>query len=99
MSRSPDRQEVEVIVVLLVLLAALVAGLPLTAVVLVTVASRQEESARSMAGRAPGRLAGAARRLLAFSAVGIARPASLGRPASSGTEARPRVMTGAGSPG
>jgi hypothetical protein len=71
-------------VALLVILAIIVAGLPLTAVLLVTVACRQEESAHSMAGCAPGRLARAARRLLAFQAVGITRPASqrsAGRPA------------------
>jgi hypothetical protein len=62
-------------VVLLVVLAIVVAGLPLAAVVLVTLACRQEETALSMAGRAPGQLARAARRLLAFSAVGISRPA------------------------
>jgi hypothetical protein len=62
-------------VVLLVVLAVVVAGLPLAAVVLVTLACRQEETALTMAGRAPGQLARAARRLLAFSAVGISRPA------------------------
>ena len=63
---------------LLVVLGIAVAGLPLTAVVLVTVACRQEETALSMAGRAPGRLARVARQLLAFNAVGISRPASRG---------------------
>jgi len=63
-------------VALLVILAIVVAGLPLTAVLLVTVACRQEETAHSMAGCAPGRLARAARRLLAFKAVSITRPTS-----------------------
>lgn len=85
-------------IALLVILAIVVAGLPLTAVLLVTVACKQEETARSMAGRAPGRLARAARRLLAFSAVGITRPASLGRPGRPTADAEPLVTTGAGSP-
>ena len=65
-------------VALWVILAVVVAGLPLTAVVLVTVACRQEETAHSMAGSAPA-LAAAARRLLAFKAVGITRPVSASR--------------------
>src|SRR5258708_4923877 len=62
-------------IVLLTIIAIVTAGVPLAAVVLVTVASRQEEPARSMAGRAPGPLACVARRLLAFQAVGISQPA------------------------
>jgi hypothetical protein len=81
-------------VALLVILASMVGGLPLTAVLLVTVACRQEEAAHSMAGCAPGRLARAARRLLAFQAVGITRSASpAGRPSSAAealTTAGPR---------
>ncbi len=86
-------------VALWVILAVVVAGLPLTAVVLVTVACRQEENAHSMAGSAPGRLAGAARRLLAFRAVGITRPASREPAASRAGAAEPLTMTGAGAPG
>src|ERR1700733_3567136 len=62
-------------IILLTASAILTPGVPLTAVVLVTLASRHEEHARSIAGRAPGALTGAARRLLGFRAVGIARPA------------------------
>src|SRR5258708_12030900 len=62
-------------IVLLTIIAIVTAGVPLAAVVLVTVASRQEETARSIAGRAPGPLARVARRLLAFQAVGISQPA------------------------
>jgi hypothetical protein len=65
-------------IILLSVIASVIAGVPLAAVVLVTVATRQEETARSIAGRAPGPLARAARRLLAFHAVGISRPASRG---------------------
>src|ERR1700733_11615534 len=63
-------------IILLTASAILTPGVPLTAVVLVTLASRHEEHARSIAGRAPGALTGAARRLLGFRAVDIARPAA-----------------------
>jgi hypothetical protein len=62
-------------IILLTAIAILITGVPLTAAVLVTLASRHEEHARSIAGRAPGALTGAARRLLGFRAIGIARPA------------------------
>jgi hypothetical protein len=62
-------------IILLTVTAIVVAGVPLAAVVLVTVASRREESAGSIADRAPGRMERAARWLLAFHATGIARPA------------------------
>ena len=61
-------------IVLLTVIAIVVAGVPLAAVVLVTVASRREDHAGSIAGRASGRTERAARRLLAFHATGIARP-------------------------
>jgi hypothetical protein len=67
--------EVNVMIILLAVVATAIVGLPLAAVVLVTVATRREETARSIAGRAPGPLARAARRVLAFHAVGITRPA------------------------
>ena len=63
-------------IILLTVAAIVIAGVPVAAVVLVTVATRREETARSIAGRAPGLAARAARRLLAFHAVGISRPAS-----------------------
>jgi hypothetical protein len=63
-------------IILLTAIAVLIVGVPLAAVILVTFASRREERARSIAGRAPGNLTGAARRLLGFRATGIARPAS-----------------------
>jgi len=63
-------------IILLTAVAVLIVGVPLAAVILVTFASRREERARSIAGRAPGNLTGAARRLLGFRATGIARPAS-----------------------
>jgi hypothetical protein len=68
--------EVNVMIILLTVAAIVIAGVPVAAVVLVTVATRREETARSIAGRAPGLAARAARRLLAFHAVGISRPAS-----------------------
>jgi hypothetical protein len=74
MCRRP--REVTVMIVLLTVIAIVITGVPLTAVALVTVASRREENARSIAGRAPGPLEGAARRLLAFHATGIGHPAA-----------------------
>jgi hypothetical protein len=73
--RLPNR-EVNLMIILLTVTAALIAGAPLVAVVLVTVASRREETALSIAGRAPGALTRAARRVVAFHARGISRPAS-----------------------
>ena len=63
-------------IILLTVIAIVVAGVPLAAVVLVTIACRREESARSMADRASGPLERAARKLLAFHASGISRPVS-----------------------
>lgn len=62
-------------IILLTLIATVITGVPLSAVLLVTVASRREETARSIATRAPGPLERAARRLLGFHAAGIGRPA------------------------
>jgi len=66
-------------IILLTVIAIVIAGVPLAAVVLVTVASRHEENAGSIGGCAPGRIERAARRLLAFHAIGIDRPAYRGR--------------------
>jgi hypothetical protein len=85
-------------IILLTLIATVLTGVPLAAVVLVTVASRREETARSMATHAPGPLERAARRLLAFHAVGIGRDQTRrrvrgrsGRPAGTGMLADPDV--------
>jgi hypothetical protein len=61
-------------IILLTVIAVVITGVPLAAVALVTLASRREETARSIAGRAPGALERAARRLLAFHATGIGHP-------------------------
>jgi hypothetical protein len=66
-------------IILLTVIAIVVAGVPLAAVVLVTIASRREENARSIGGRAPGRMERAARKVLAFQAIGIGRPPSRAR--------------------
>jgi hypothetical protein len=50
--------------IFLLIAAALVAGAPLVAAVLVSVASIREDAAQSLAGRPPGPVARAARRLL-----------------------------------
>ena len=63
-------------IILVTVAAIVIAGIPVAAVVLVSVASRREETARSIAGRAPGLAARTARRLLAFHAMGITRPVS-----------------------
>ena len=75
---------------------------PMAAIVLVSIASRREESARSLTGRAPGPVTAAARRLLAFrgsdhvaplpqrrAARGSRRPAPGRRPARPGPVPRP----------
>jgi hypothetical protein len=67
-------------IILLTVIAIVITGVPLAAVALVTVASRREQTSRSIAGRAPGPLERAARGLLAFHATGIGRPSSPGRP-------------------
>jgi hypothetical protein len=72
----PESREVDKMIILLTVIAIVIAGIPLAAVVLVTIACRREESARSMADRAPGPLERAARKLLAFHASGISRPVS-----------------------
>jgi hypothetical protein len=68
-------------IILLTAIAVLITGVPLATVALVTLASRHEEHARSIAGRAPGAMAGVARRVLGFRATGITRPASRAVPA------------------
>lgn len=50
--------------IFLLVLAAVVAGAPLIAAVLVSIESVREDTAKSLAGRPPGPLAAAARRLL-----------------------------------
>ena len=85
-------------VALWVILAIVVAGLPLTAVVLVTVACRQEETAHSMAGSRAGRLEarpGGCWPSRPWASPGP-HPASR-RPATLAA-AEPLTMTGAGAP-
>ena len=50
--------------IFLLVAAALVVGAPLVAAVMVSVASLHEDAAKSLAGRPPGLIASAARRLL-----------------------------------
>ena len=96
----PESREVDKMIILLTVIAIVIAGIPLAAVVLVTIACRREESARSMADRAPGPLERAARRLLAFHASGISRPVSRagsrdrGRSAGGHQEDTPAVPAG-----
>lgn len=71
-------------VLALIVIASLVGGLPIVCILLVALASRREDAARSMAGRAPGPLTRMARRLLGFHAVGISRPACRTRAPSRG---------------
>jgi hypothetical protein len=68
--------------IFLLVAAALVAGTPLIAAVLVSVASVREDGAKSLAGRPPGPVARAARRLLQA------------RVGGSGSLQRPRRLTG-----
>jgi hypothetical protein len=72
-------------VIFLLVLAALVAGAPLVAAVLVSVASLREDMAKSLAGQPPGPLAAAARRLVRASVGGMGslkRPVPVRRPAA-----------------
>ncbi len=62
-------------IILLTAIATVIAGVPLAAVLIVTVGTRREETARSIASHAPGPMERAARRLLCFHATGIVRPA------------------------
>jgi hypothetical protein len=86
---------VNVNVPLLIAIAILVGGLPIASILLVTLASRREEAARSIAGGAPGPLARMARRLLGFHAVGISRPACRTRAPYRGRRAHRPWVTGA----
>ena len=74
-------------IILLTVIAIVITGVPLAAVVLVAVASRREETARSIAGCAPRPLERAGRRLLAFHARGIGRPACRAWPGHRGRPA------------
>ena len=60
--------------IVLLVVAAVVAGAPLAAAVLVTVASHREDAAGTLAGRPPGPFAAASRRLLCLSIGGTAYP-------------------------
>jgi hypothetical protein len=81
-------------IILLILAAIVIAGVPAAAVVLVSVATRREETARSIADRAPGLVTRAARRLLAFHAVGISRPPAASEPGGrTGDPSTPRWTT------
>jgi hypothetical protein len=60
------------VLVLLVVLTAL-GGAPCAVLVLVSLASRQEDRARTLTGPAPGMAAAIARRILGFHARGVGR--------------------------
>lgn len=57
--------------IFLLVAGALIAGAPILAVVLVSIASLREDAGRTLGGRPPGALAAAARRLLAARAGGL----------------------------
>jgi hypothetical protein len=65
-------------IILLVVVAAIITGVPLVAVVLVTIASLREDAGRTLTSRAPNRLDAAARRLLSFQPSGPGRGGSRG---------------------
>jgi len=60
--------------IVLLVVAAVVAGAPLGAAVLVTIASHREDAAGTLAGRPAGPFAAASRRLLCLSIGGTAYP-------------------------
>ena len=71
--------------IFLLVAAAVVVAAPLAAAVLVTVASLREDSARSLAGRPPGVLTAAARRLLCLrTSAGTGKGRSAGQPPADG---------------
>ena len=73
--------------IFLLVAAALVAGAPLVAAVLVSVASVREDAAKSLAGHPPGLLSGAVRRLLQASVGGsgpLQRPPRVAGPPAGG---------------
>jgi hypothetical protein len=80
-------------IILLVVVAAIITGVPLVAVVLVTIASLREDAGRTLTSRAPNRLDAAARRLLSFQPSGpvhrVARRAPPRRQAGDEADARP----------
>lgn len=81
--------------IILLVLAALVVGAPLVAALLVSVASRREDTARSLIGQAPGWLTAAVRRLLRADSArppGGVRP-PLPRPRSGDHDADARPLT------
>ncbi|MGI9006401.1 MAG: hypothetical protein ACR2FU_09430 [Streptosporangiaceae bacterium] len=55
-------------------IAVIAVGAPLAAILLVSVASRREESAHTLSGQAPGAVTRAARRLLAYRSETEVRP-------------------------
>jgi hypothetical protein len=57
--------------IILLVVASVVTGAPLLAVVLVTIASLREDADRSLAGRAPNWIDAAARRLLRAQSCGL----------------------------
>ena len=67
-----------------VVVAIVVAALPIGAIILVSMASLREESAHSLSGEAPGPGERAARRLLGFRTAHIGAMAPGRRPTSSG---------------
>jgi hypothetical protein len=70
-NEPPDLMEVGKMAVLLFAIAAAVLALAVIAVLLVSVASRLEDSAWTLAGPAPGLLQAIARRIVGFHAEGI----------------------------
>jgi hypothetical protein len=69
-----SRWEVDKLLVVVYVIAAVVAGAPVLATVLVTVASRREDSAASLAGPARGPAQAWARHILGFRCEGIRWP-------------------------
>jgi len=73
------RQEVDVMVVLLFVIGSVAASTPLVAAVLVSFASRDEDSAWTLGGPPSGPLQAAARRIVAFHARGVEWPGPASR--------------------
>ncbi len=81
--------------IILLVVAAIITGAPLVAVVLVTIASLREDAGHTLTSRAPNRIDAAARRLLSFqSGSPTRRVAKRAARRPAGNKAPTRPLTG-----
>jgi hypothetical protein len=82
--------------IILLVLAGVVVGAPILAALLVSIASLREDAEHSLAGRAPGWITAAARRLLRMSSAGSPRTQvpNLPQPRAASHDEATRPLTG-----